>query len=141
MKFQITIKGITKEVEVKPLEKDLLKVILDGKEYEVKVGEMEASSFKEEKMPEFGFGEIAYEEELAMKEEEIIDVRSPLPGVISSIAIKEGDRVKRGELMLYIESMKMLNEVVAPRDGIVKEILKKVGDVVNIGDVILRIGE
>lgn len=140
MKFQITIKGITKEVEVKPVEKDLLKVILDGREYEVKVGGMEKPSELKEELPEFGFGEIAYEEEFVIKEE-ISDVRSPLPGVISAISVKEGDRVKRGELMLYIESMKMLNEVVAPKDGVVKEILKKVGDVVNIGDVILRIGE
>ncbi|MDH5806887.1 MAG: biotin/lipoyl-containing protein [Candidatus Methanomethylicaceae archaeon] len=141
MKFKITIKGITKEVEVKPIEKNILKIILDGKEYEVEVSGIEEkiSNFKEE-LPELGFGEIAYEE-FVVKKEEVIDVRSPLPGIISAIAVKEGDRVRKGEIMLYIESMKMLNEVIAPRDGIVKEILKNVGDVVNIGDIILRIGE
>lgn len=138
MKFKITIKGITKEVEVKSMERDLLKVILDGKEYEVKVSGLEEIMERTEE--EFGFGELAYEEGVAVRED-VVDVRSPLPGVISNIVVKEGDRVKRGEPMLYVESMKMLNEVVAPRDGVVKEILKKEGDVVNIGDVILRIGE
>ena len=67
------------------------------------------------------------------------EVKSPLPGVISMVEVKEGGTVKRGDVLLYIESMKMLNEVVAPRDGIVRRVLKGAGEQVNVGDPLLEL--
>ncbi|MCC6013800.1 MAG: biotin/lipoyl-binding protein [Candidatus Verstraetearchaeota archaeon] len=134
MKFQITIKNRKKEVEVQEVNNNLLKVKVNGKEYEVKVEGLE-----EPKMEIEAYYEV---EDIELKEE-IININSPLPGVISSVLVKEGDVVKKGDVILYIESMKMLNEIVAPKNGIIKEILKKEGDFVNIGDLLvkMKIGE
>ncbi len=66
-------------------------------------------------------------------------VRSPLPGVILSLAVKEGDHVKSGQRLLVLEAMKMENNIDADRDGIVKSISAHKGDSVLEGDVLLTI--
>jgi len=141
MKFQITIKNRKKDVEIQEINNNLLKVKVNGKEYEVKVEGLE--EIKSEKIEPLMDIEAFYEIEDLKLKEEIIDITSPLPGVISSILVKEGSNVKKGDVILFIESMKMLNEVIAPKSGIIKEILKKEGDFVNIGDLLIKmkIGE
>lgn len=49
-------------------------------------------------------------------------IKSPLPGVILDIKVKEGDAVKRGQTLLILEAMKMENDIKADRDGVVKSI-------------------
>ncbi|MBW9201027.1 biotin/lipoyl-binding protein [Bacteroidales bacterium SW299] len=44
-------------------------------------------------------------------------VKSPLPGVILEIKVKEGDVVKRGQTLVVLEAMKMENDIKADRDG------------------------
>jgi biotin carboxyl carrier protein len=51
-----------------------------------------------------------------------------IPGTIQEIKIKEGQKVKKGEPMLLLESMKMLNLVKVPIDGKVKKIHIKIGE-------------
>lgn len=70
---------------------------------------------------------------------EILEVKSPLPGVISLVEAKEGGKVKRGDVLLYIESMKMLNEIVSPRDGVVRRVMKTAGEQVNVGDPLVEL--
>ena len=50
------------------------------------------------------------------------EVHSPMPGKVIKIFIREGDRVKKGELLLIIESMKMENSILAPADAIIEKI-------------------
>lgn len=67
-------------------------------------------------------------------------IKSPLPGVILSVNVKEGDSVKAGDLLLIMEAMKMENNIVTPTDGKVLHI--KVAQGVNVleGDVLVEIG-
>jgi biotin carboxyl carrier protein len=53
---------------------------------------------------------------------------SYIPGLIQRLIIKEGQKVVKGEPMLILESMKMLNIVLVPIDGKVKKIHVKVGE-------------
>ncbi|MEG1615699.1 MAG: acetyl-CoA carboxylase biotin carboxyl carrier protein subunit [Bacteroidales bacterium] len=48
------------------------------------------------------------------------EVKSNLPGTIIRIAVKEGDLVEKGELLLIHEAMKMQNRILAPFKGTVK---------------------
>ena len=66
-------------------------------------------------------------------------VKAPLPGSVLAIKVKEGDTVKAGQLLLLIEAMKMENEVVAPADGTVKQITVSKGATVSTGDTLLVI--
>ena len=46
-------------------------------------------------------------------------IRAPLPGKVVAIRRKEGDRVKAGDAIVLLESMKMDNAISAPKDGVV----------------------
>lgn len=55
-------------------------------------------------------------------------IKSPLPGVILEIKVKEGDAVKRGQTLLVLEAMKMENDIKADRDGKVTAIKVSKGE-------------
>ena len=55
-------------------------------------------------------------------------ILSFMPGTIQKIMIQEGQQVKRGDALLILESMKMMNRVRAHADGIVKHIYVKPGE-------------
>ena len=63
-------------------------------------------------------------------------VKSPLPGVILDIKVNVGDTVKKGQVIIILEAMKMEIPVVAPQDGTVATINVAVGDAVESGDVL-----
>lgn len=67
-------------------------------------------------------------------------VSAPLPGVILRVHVKNGDTVKKGEVICEIESMKMENPILAEVSGIVDEVRVSQGQIVKVGDVIAVIG-
>ncbi len=66
-------------------------------------------------------------------------VEAPMPGTIVSIAVKVGDQVKKGQVLLVLEAMKMENEIVAARDAQVVSVNVAKGDMVNPGDALVQI--
>ena len=58
-------------------------------------------------------------------------LKAPMPGLVVSISVEEGQEVKKGDVLLILESMKMQNELKAPRDGVVGRILVAGGDSVE----------
>lgn len=67
-------------------------------------------------------------------------VCSPLPGVIISVDVKEGQAVQRGQKVAVIEAMKMENDILAESDGTVTAIHVSKGDSVLEGADIVTIG-
>lgn len=65
-------------------------------------------------------------------------VSSPMPGNILSVNVKVGDAVKKGDVLLILEAMKMENEIVAPCDGTVKSVVAS-GISVETGAVLCEI--
>jgi propionyl-CoA carboxylase alpha chain len=65
-------------------------------------------------------------------------VRSPMPGLVLSVAVKEGQAVKTGEALAVVEAMKMENVLRADHDGTVKKLHAKAGDSVAVDAVILE---
>lgn len=63
-------------------------------------------------------------------------VKAPMPGTILGVKVNAGASVKKGEVLLILEAMKMENEIVAPRDGVVAQIVASKGASVNTGDVL-----
>ncbi len=62
----------------------------------------------------------------------------PMPGLVVSIAVKEGQEVKAGEPLAVVEAMKMQNILRAERDGAVKAVHAKVGDSLAVDAVIME---
>jgi propionyl-CoA carboxylase alpha chain len=63
-------------------------------------------------------------------------VLCPMPGLVVSIAVKEGQEVKAGETVAVVEAMKMENVLRAEIDGTVKKINAKPGDSLAVDAVI-----
>jgi 3-methylcrotonyl-CoA carboxylase alpha subunit len=64
---------------------------------------------------------------------------TPLPGVVVSVAVKEGDQVAAGQTLLVIEAMKMEHAIKAPRAGVVKALKHRVGDRVREGSTLAEL--
>src|SRR5271169_2284854 len=65
-------------------------------------------------------------------------VRCPMPGLVVSLAVAEGQEVKSGETLAIVEAMKMENILRAERDGTIKKIRVKQGDSVAVDAVIME---
>ena len=65
-----------------------------------------------------------------------ITVAAPMPGKILGIKASVGQAVKRGDVLIILEAMKMENEIVAPEDGTVASINVANGDSVEAGAVL-----
>ena len=68
-------------------------------------------------------------------------IKSPLPGVVLDIFVREGDMVKIGQKLILLEAMKMENNIEADQAGKIVSITKQRGDSVMEGDVLIIIGE
>ena len=64
-------------------------------------------------------------------------VKSPLPGSVLKVVVAEGQAVKRGDVLLTLESMKMENNILAEKDGVVKSIAVTTGQSVMQDDLLL----
>lgn len=63
-------------------------------------------------------------------------IKSPMPGTILDVKVTAGTVVKKGQILLILEAMKMENEIVAPTDGTVAQIQATKGMSVNTGDIL-----
>ncbi len=52
-------------------------------------------------------------------------VTSPMPGTILSVNVQNGASVKKGDVLMILEAMKMENEIMAPCDGVVSSLVSK----------------
>jgi len=66
-------------------------------------------------------------------------VKAPMPGTILDVKVSVGARVKRGDILLILEAMKMENELAAPVDGVIAQILVNKGTAVATEDVLILI--
>jgi len=64
---------------------------------------------------------------------------APMPGTVLSININVGDSVKKGQVLLILEAMKMENEITASLDGRIASVNINEGVSVNAGDVLVSI--
>ncbi|MGB9809095.1 MAG: DUF2118 domain-containing protein [Caldanaerobacter sp.] len=129
-KFRVTVNGKTYEVEVEEIKVKEERgdfgettEILQQSNKEVTVAESSEKTETKAKTPTSSSGSKV--------------VSAPMPGTILDVRVKEGDRVKRGDVLVILEAMKMENEIMAPEDGIVVSVNVSKGASVNTGDVLV----
>ncbi|MCE5256008.1 MAG: biotin/lipoyl-binding protein [Spirochaetaceae bacterium] len=69
-----------------------------------------------------------------------LSVKSPMPGVVMSFKVAAGQDVKKGDVLLILEAMKMENEIVAPQAGKILSLRVPAGASVNTGDSLVDLG-
>ena len=144
-KFKFTIHGNLYDVEILGVEENVAEVDVNGTTYKVEVDK----TLKSTKTPvlvrptavpssETDKSTVKTSSPTAPKGTGLI--KSPLPGVILTIKVREGDTVKIGDRLLVLEAMKMENNIDSDKEGIVKSIKVRTGDSVLEGDVLVEIG-
>jgi biotin carboxyl carrier protein len=66
-------------------------------------------------------------------------LRAPMPGLIVSVPVSEGQNVEKGDVLVVLESMKMQNQLKSPRPGRVSRVHIKPGDSVEQRDTLLSV--
>ena len=68
----------------------------------------------------------------------ILHIGAPMPGLVASISVIAGQRVKSGDLLLIIEAMKMETGIYAEKDGVIKLIHKSAGAQIDAKDLLIE---
>ncbi len=68
-------------------------------------------------------------------------VAAPMPGLVATVAVQPGQKIKAGDVLLSIEAMKMETALHAPRDGTVQEILVHAGSPIDAKDLLVVLRE
>lgn len=66
-------------------------------------------------------------------------LKAPMPGLVVAVPVAEGQDVKKGQVLLILESMKMQNELKSPRDGTVGRVRVKAGETVEQKQTLLSV--
>jgi glutaconyl-CoA/methylmalonyl-CoA decarboxylase subunit gamma len=66
-------------------------------------------------------------------------IKAPMPGTVLAIQASPGQPVKKNQVLLVLEAMKMENEIVSPRDGIIAGVHTAKGSSVNAGDLLVSL--
>lgn len=144
-KFKFNISGNHYDVNVKNVEENIAKVEVNGVTYKVEMEQNVAPS-KTPTLLRSVVSPSTESEKATVKTANPLTpkgaglIKSPLPGTIISINIKEGDLVKIGDNLLILEAMKMENKVSSDKEGKVISIKVKPGDAVLEGDILIQIG-
>jgi biotin carboxyl carrier protein len=145
-RFKFTINGNSYETEVLNVEDNVAELEINGTKYYVEIDKDIKSSKTPKLTRQMAVPSTDIHPSLAKTSSPeapkgVGTVKSPLPGVILEIFVKEGDIVKMGQKLLILEAMKMENNIEADKPGKVISIQKSKGDSVMEGDVLLVIGE
>ncbi len=144
MKMRIKIDEQTFEVEVGDLSARPISALVDGETFEIWPEEMEASPAPVA-MPAIPtparVPAAPRPAPVEVASGGAGSVNAPIPGLILSIAVKEGESLKAGQEILTLEAMKMKNVIRAPRAGKVAALRVAVGDHVRHGQALMDYAE
>ena len=129
--FKFTIDGKQINAAVNELEDNFAEVTINGKTYKVELEKEEAPAAAAVRRP------AAAAASAAAAPAGLMTVKSPLPGSIVKVLVKAGQAVKKGDVLLTMESMKMENNVAAEADGTVKAVYVEPGKTVMQDDKLL----
>ena len=68
------------------------------------------------------------------------EVKAPMPGLVLKLPVNVGDTVKKNDVIMIMEAMKMENEIYAPCDGVISSIPVTQGQQLQAGDTLMTIG-
>lgn len=115
------------------------RITVNGNVYDVEVEELGTGAATQTAAPKAAPKAVAVPKAAAPAaagSEGAVKVNSPMPGKILSVKASVGQAVKRGEVIMILEAMKMENEIVAPSDGTIASINVNEGASVEAGSVL-----
>ena len=144
-KFKLAINGNPYEVEIVNIEDTNAEVDVNGVRYQVEI-EKKGQVTKTPRLvrsviePSTDIVKSVQKTASPAEAKGVGKIKSPLPGIILQIHVKEGDEVKVGHKLITLEAMKMENNINSDKEGKVLSIKVNVRDSVLEGDVLIEIG-
>ena len=126
-KYQYKVQGVDYEVEIEEVEGNIAKVNVNGIPFEVEM-QQPINAAK----PQAAAPVATPAAGNALK--------APLPGTITAVNVKVGDKVNAGDVVIILEAMKMQNNIEAENAGTITAINVTPGDSVMEGSILLTIG-
>ena len=147
-KFEYKVQGVDYEVEIEEMEGNIAKVSVNGIPFEVELKQPinPAKAITRPKVVAPAPAAAAPAAPVARPAAPAdpagagYPVKAPLPGTISSVNVKVGDKVNVGDTVVVLEAMKMQNNIEAENSGTVTSILVNQGDSVMEGATLITIG-
>jgi biotin carboxyl carrier protein len=136
MKYSVKVADHTFEVEIEDINARPVLARVDGQTFEV-VPEDQARLEASNKQPsalDLPTGAVSQH----MSGHEMV---APLPGTVTEVFVRSGEKVEAGQVVLIIEAMKMKNSIRSVRSGIVGEILVSAGQSVGHKQALLRFAD
>ena len=110
------------------------RVNVNGSLYEIEIEEMSAPATMSAAAPAAPAAPVATAPAGGQK------IEAPMPGTILDIKLQAGQSVKKGDVLVILEAMKMENEIMAPCDGKVTGVNVRKGDSVETAALLCTIG-
>ena len=150
-KYQYKVQGVDYEVEIEEVEGNIAKVNVNGIPFEVEMQQpINAAKHPTIVKPKVAApAQPAPSATPAAKPQAAAPVatpaagnalKAPLPGTITAVNVKVGDKVNAGDVVIILEAMKMQNNIEAENAGTITAINVTPGDSVMEGAVLLTIG-
>lgn len=145
-KFNLTIHGNQYEVNITSVEDNIAEIEVNGTNYKVEVDKVIQQTktpkiVRQPSIPSTDSHPSVAKTSSPSAPKGAGHVKSPLPGVILDIYVKEGDMVTKGQKLLCLEAMKMENNIASDKDGKIIKISANKGDTIMEGDILVTIGE
>ena len=147
-KYQYKVQGVDYDVEIEEVEGNVAKVIVNGIRLDVELKQpinptgtlkkVRVEAPKPVARPSVAPAPAATPAPAAAGAGS--PIKAPLPGTITELKVNVGDTVKKGDILLVLEAMKMQNNIESEYDGTVTAITVKQGETVMEGAVLLTIG-
>lgn len=135
-RFRFGIQGQKFQVDVTQKDEKFLTVEVNGTPYEVELDR----EIKTTKTPVLVRSAMPQGSPLPpANERSTIAITSPLPGIVISMAVKEGDTIHKGQVLFVLEAMKMENSIQSDYDGVVAKVLVQPGAQVLQGATLIEI--
>ncbi|HEY6072069.1 MAG TPA: biotin/lipoyl-containing protein [Anaerolineales bacterium] len=124
--YSLIVDGKSYESFIYPGDDRDWQVMLQGRQFPVTVEDE-----REKRLRVAGGGQVAEGAEYQMK--------APMPGLVVSVLVEEGQKVEKGQLIIVLESMKMQNELKSPRSGTIGRIRVKARETVDQRQTLLSV--
>ncbi len=137
-KYEVQINDLLYTIDAQSIDSSIYSIIMDGKSYEIDIDYKDGmyNVYNDGKLFKI---EIMDELKKRMLEkrggsgglEGVYTVKSEMPGKVVEVKVKVGDEIKKGDVLLILESMKMQNEIKSPKDGKITEVFINGGDTIE----------
>ena len=142
-KFNFKINGNDYHVNVKSVEGSTAEIEVNGTKYEVEIEKKLSQPITPKLVRERAVPSTDSDRQVAKTTKpapKAGGIKSPLPGTIIEVFVKEGDTVKMGDRLLILEAMKMENVIKSPADVTIKKIKVQPKQAVEKGEILMEFG-